>query len=68
MAQETAWLDPQHFAVGGGMASLSIFAFNDSQLRGQYLQGRQHTRLGGRADDYLACVRVFASSNDESSS
>src|ERR1044072_607942 len=34
MAQEAAWIDQQHFAVGRWDGSLSIFAFNQSQTVG----------------------------------
>src|SRR5690242_19797897 len=34
MAQEAAWIDTQHFAVGRWDGSLSIFSFNQSQTAG----------------------------------
>src|SRR5215472_6516518 len=68
MAQETAWLDQQHFAVGRWDGSLSIFAFNNSPIAGPVISKAVNTPAfeGVQMITWLA-PGVFASSNDESS-
>jgi len=68
MAQETTWLDPQHFAVGRWDGSLSIFAFNDSPTAGPIINKAVNTPAeeGVQMITWLA-PGVFASSNDDSS-
>jgi len=68
MAQETAWVDAQHFAVGRWDGSLSIFAFNSSPTAGPVISKAVNTPAfeGVQMITWLA-PGVFASSNDESS-
>jgi WD40 repeat protein len=68
MAQETAWIDMQHFAVGRWDGSLSIFAFNDSPTAGPIISKAVNTPAfeGVQMITWLA-PGVFASSNDETS-
>jgi hypothetical protein len=68
MAQEAAWLDTQHFAVGRWDGSLSIFAFNNSPTAGPVISKAVNTPAleGVQMITWLA-PGVFASSNDESS-
>ena len=68
MAQETTWIDMQHFAVGRWDGSLSIFAFNASPTAGPVISKAVNTPAfeGVQMITWLA-PGVFASSNDESS-
>src|SRR5262249_5779715 len=68
MAQETAWLDAQHFAVGRWDGSLSIFSFNNSPTAGPVITKAVNPPAleGVQMITWLA-PRAFASSNDESS-
>ena len=68
MAQEAAWLDQQHFAVGRWDGSLCIFAFNASPTAGPVISKAVNTPAfeGVQMITWLA-PGVFASSNDESS-
>ena len=68
MAQETTWLDMQHFAVGRWDGSLSIFAFNDSPTAGPIISKAVNTPAleGVQMITWLA-PGAFASSNDDSS-
>jgi WD40 repeat protein len=68
MAQETTWLDIQHFAVGRWDGSLSIFAFNDSPTAGPIISKAVNTPAleGVQMITWLA-QGAFASSNNESS-
>jgi hypothetical protein len=68
MAQETTWLDRQHFAVGRWDGSLGIFAFNESPTNGPVISKVVNTPAfeGVQMITWLA-PGVFASSNDESS-
>jgi hypothetical protein len=68
MAQETAWIDMRHFAVGRWDGSLSIFAFNNSPTAGPLISKAVNTPAfeGVQMITWLA-PGVFASSNDESS-
>jgi WD40 repeat protein len=68
MAQETTWIDMQHFAVGRWDGSLSIFAFNASPTAGPVISRAVNTPAfeGVQMITWLA-PGVFASSNDESS-
>ena len=68
MAQEMAWIDLEHFAVGRWDGTLSIFAFNASPTAGPVISKAVNTPAfeGVQMITWLA-PRVFASSNDESS-
>ena len=68
MAQETTWIDTQHFAVGRWDGSLSIFASNASPTAGPVISKAVNTPAfeGVQMITWLA-PGVFASSNDESS-
>src|SRR5260370_11346057 len=68
MAQETTWIDMQHFAVGRWDGSLSIFAFNASPTAGPVISKAVNTPAfeAVKMITWLA-PGVFASSNDESS-
>jgi len=68
MAQETTWIDMQHFAVGRWDGSLSIFAFSSSPTAGPVINKAVNTPAfeGVQMITWLA-PGVFASSNDESS-
>jgi hypothetical protein len=68
MAQETTWIDTQHFAVGRWDGSLSIFASNASPTAGPIISKAVNTPAfeGVQMITWLA-PGVFASSNDESS-
>lgn len=68
MAQEIAWIDLQHFAVGRWDGSLSIFAFDDSPTAGPVISKAVNTPAfeGVQMITWLA-PKVFGSSNDESS-
>jgi hypothetical protein len=68
MAQEAAWIDLQHFAVGRWDGSLSIFAFNQSQTDGPVITAAVSapSSEGVQMITWLAPA-VFASSNDEGS-
>src|SRR5580692_5969735 len=68
MAQETTWIDAQHFAVGRWDGSLSIFAFNSSPTAGPVISKAVNTPAfeGVQMITWLA-PGVFTSSNDESS-
>lgn len=68
MAQEAAWLDQQHFAVGRWDGSLSIFAFNQSQTSGPLIT----TAVSSPSSEGVQMITwlaygVFASSNDAGS-
>lgn len=68
MAQEAAWIDLQHFAVGRWDGSLSIFAFNQSQTVGPLIT----TAVSSPSSEGVQMITwlasgVFASSNDEGS-
>lgn len=68
MAQESAWLDQQHFAVGRWDGSLSIFAFNDSPTAGPVISKAVNTpNFEGVQMIIWLAPGIFASSNDESS-
>lgn len=64
MAQEAAWLDASHFAVGRWDGSLSIFAFSDSPKTGPVITKAINTPAfeGVQMITWLA-PGVFASSN-----
>jgi hypothetical protein len=68
MAQEAAWLDASHFAVGRWDGSLSIFAFTDSPTTGPVITKSINTPAfeGVQMIVWLA-PGVFASSNDDGS-
>jgi hypothetical protein len=68
MAQEVAWIDFQHFAVGRWDGSLSIFAFNQSPVAGPVITTSvsSPSSEGVQMITWLAPNR-FASSNDEGS-
>ena len=68
MAQESAWLDAQHFAVGRWDGSLSVFAFNNSPTAGPVISKAVNTPAfeGVQMITWLA-PGVFVSSNDEAS-
>lgn len=68
MAQETAWLDTEHFAVGRWDGSLSIFSFNKSPTAGPIITKAVNTPAleGVQMITWLA-PGAFVSSNDESS-
>jgi hypothetical protein len=68
MAQEAAWIDSQHFAVGRWDGSLSIFAFNQSQTIGPIITAAvsSPSSEGLQMITWLA-PGVFASSNDDGS-
>lgn len=68
MAQEAAWLDVSHFAVGRWDGSLSVFAFNDSPTTGPVMTKSINTPAfeGVQMIAWLA-PGVFASSNDDGS-
>jgi WD40 repeat protein len=68
MAQETAWIDARHFAVGRWDGSLSIFAFNNSPTAGPVVRKSVNTPgfEGVQMITWLA-PGVFASSNDDRS-
>ncbi|WP_394823581.1 hypothetical protein [Pendulispora albinea] len=68
MAQEAAWLDADHFAVGRWDGSLSIFAFNPSSTAGPLIS----TAVSSPSMEGVQMIvwlagGVFASSNDERS-
>jgi hypothetical protein len=68
MAQEAAWIDLQHFAVGRWDGSLSIFAFNQSQTFGPVITAAvsSPSSEGVQMITWVA-PGVFASSNDDGS-
>ena len=68
MAQEAVWIDLQHFAVGRWDGSMSIFAFNQSQVMGPVITAAvsSPSSEGVQMLMWLA-PGVFASSNDDSS-
>lgn len=68
MAQEAAWIDQQHFAVGRWDGSLSIFTFNQSQTVGPLITAAvsSPSSEGVQMITWLA-PSVFASSNDDGS-
>ena len=68
MAQETTWIDTQHFAVGRWDGSLSIFALNNSPIAGPVISKVVNTPAfeGVQMITWLA-PGVFTSSNNESS-
>lgn len=68
MAQEAAWIDLQHFAVGRWDGSMSIFAFNQSQTMGPLITAAvsSPSSEGVQMLTWLA-PGVFASSNDDGS-
>jgi WD40 repeat protein len=68
MAQEAAWIDFQHFAVGRWDGSMSIFAFNQSQTMGPLITAAvsSPSSEGVQMLTWLA-PGVFASSNDDGS-
>lgn len=68
LAQESAWLDQKHFAVGRWDGSLSIFAFNDSPNAGPLISKAVNTPAfeGVQMITWLA-PGVFSSSNDDGS-
>lgn len=68
MAQEIAWLDGDHFAVGRWDGSLSVFAFNPSSMEGPLISTAvsSPSTEGVQMVEWLA-PRVFATSNDEQS-
>lgn len=68
MAQESAWLDQKHFAVGRWDGSLSIFAFSDCRNAGPVISKAVNTPAfeGVQMITWLA-PGVFASSNDDAS-
>jgi hypothetical protein len=68
MAQEAAWIDLQHFAVGRWDGSMSIFVFNQSQTMGPLITAAvsSPSSEGVQMLTWLA-PGVFASSNDDSS-
>lgn len=68
MAQEATWIDRQHFAVGRWDGSMSIFAFNQSQIVGPLITAAvsSPSSEGVQMLTWLA-PGVFASSNDDSS-
>jgi hypothetical protein len=68
MAQEAAWIDLQHFAVGRWDGSLSIFAFNQSQTIGPVITAAvsSPSSEGVQMITWVA-PGVFASSNDDGS-
>lgn len=68
MAQEAAWIDSRHFAVGRWDGSLSIFAFNQSQTLGPIITAAVSapSSEGVQMIAWLA-PGVFASSNDDGS-
>lgn len=68
MAQEAAWIDTQHFAVGRWDGSLSIFSFNQSQTAGPLIT----TAVSSPSSEGVQMITflsqgVFASSNDAGS-
>jgi hypothetical protein len=68
MAQEAAWIDQQHFAVGRWDGSLSIFSFNQSQTLGPLIT----TAVSSPSSEGVQMITwltpgVFASSNDDGS-
>lgn len=68
MAQETSWIDGQHFAVGRWDGSLSIFAFNESSTAGPVISKAVNTpALEGVQMITWIAPGLFASSNDDSS-
>jgi len=68
MAQETSWIDGQHFAVGRWDGSLSIFAFNESSTAGPVISKAVNTpALEGVQMIIWLAPGLFASSNDDSS-
>jgi hypothetical protein len=68
MAQETAWLDAQYFAVGRWDGSLSIFKFNDSPMAGPVIARAVNTPAfeGVQMITWVA-PGIFVSSNDDAS-
>lgn len=68
MAQEAAWIDFDHFAVGRWDGSLSIFGFNDSQTSGPLITAAvsSPSSEGLQMITWLA-TGVFATSNDTGS-
>ena len=68
MAQEAAWIDTQHFAVGRWDGSLSIFSFNQSQTAGPLITAAvsSPSSEGVQMITWLA-QGMFASSNDAGS-
>jgi hypothetical protein len=68
MAQDAAWIDPSHFAVGRWDGSLSIFAFNQSEKLGPIIT----TAVSSPSSEGVQMITwlapgVFASSNDDGS-
>lgn len=68
MAQEIAWLDAEHFAVGRWDGSISVFAYNPSTWSGPLISTAvsSPSTEGVQMIQWLA-HRVFASSNDAES-
>lgn len=68
MAQETAWLDAEHFAVGRWDGSLSIFRFNPGAFVGPVIStvASSPSAEGVQMITWLT-PRTFASSNDAGS-
>lgn len=68
MAQEVAWVDLQHFAVGRWDGTLSLFRFTDSPTSGPLIADAVNSPAseGVQMITWLA-PRVFATSNDDSS-
>lgn len=68
MAQEAAWIDSDHFAVGRWDGSLSIFAFNDSPTLGPIITKAATTPAFEGVQMIAWCARgVLATSNDDNS-
>jgi len=68
MAQEVAWLDSQHFAVGRWDGSMSIFAFETAQYVGPLMT----TVVNSPADEGVQMIMplpaaAIATSNDDAS-
>lgn len=68
MAQEIAWLDAEHFAVGRWDGSLDIFRFNPGEFAGPLITATvsSPSSEGVQMITWLA-PRTFASSNDAGS-
>ncbi|MCC6555150.1 MAG: hypothetical protein IT372_19470 [Polyangiaceae bacterium] len=68
MAQEIAWIDGNHFAVGRWDGSLSVFEYNPSSFGGPLINAAvsNPSMEGVQMVQWLA-RRVFATSNDEGS-
>jgi hypothetical protein len=69
MAQEAAFIDELHYAVGRWDGSLSIFAFTDSPTQGPVIAKAVNSpaQEGLQMIVPLATASAFASSNDEQS-